>query len=344
MNALGSRLLAALAYPRAVDDFVELALPLHSTREVRARVVSVRRETHDVATLRLQPNASWRGHRAGQHVALTVELRGVRRTRCFSIASADSESTIAITVKARPEGAVTPWLVSGVLEGAIVTLSQATGDFVLPDVLPERLLFVSGGSGITPVMAMLRSLVLRGHRGKIAFLHYAHSKDDVIFAAELDALARRASPNLMIQVCTGRFTAPALLALLPDFERWDTWACAPEPFLDALTGAFAARGAEDRVRVERFSLAPTDPSLGSGEVTFVRSRRRADGHGPLLGIAEKAGLAPASGCRRGICRTCTRKKISGVTRDLRTGQLSTDADVDIQLCVSAPVGPVAIDL
>jgi stearoyl-CoA 9-desaturase NADPH oxidoreductase len=151
MNAALSRLLAAMTYPRAVDDFVELALPLFSTRSVtgaatpnvtvRARVIDVRRETHDVSTLVLTPNALWSGHRAGQYVALTAEVRGVRMTRCFSIASSeggDSSRLIALTVKARPDGAVTPVLVSGQLRGAIVELSQATGDFVLPEVLPER--------------------------------------------------------------------------------------------------------------------------------------------------------------------------------------------------------------
>ncbi len=346
MNAVATRLLAALAYPRAIDDWVELALPLHSTREVRAKVVAVRPETHDTATLVLRPNARWRGHRAGQHVALTVEVRGVLRTRCFSVASAEdgADGTIEVTVKARPGGAVTPLLVSGSLRGAIVTLSQAWGDFVLPSVMPERTLLVSGGSGITPVMSMLRTLVAGGHSDEIFFVHYARSEADVVFREELEQIQREAGPAVKVLVRTGPFDAATFADLVPDFDRREAWVCGPAPFMEAVTLAFAARGAADRVRIERFSLGATSDVTAGGEVTFVRTGKRAGGSGPLLVMAERAGLTPPSGCRMGICRTCTCRKVSGTTRDLRTGALSTDAGVDIQLCVSAPVGAVEIDL
>lgn len=347
MNGIASRLLAALAYPRAVDDFVDLALPLQSRRELRARILSVRPETHDTATLVLRPTTRLRPHRAGQHVALTAEIDGVRRTRGFSIASAEGrrDGALEITVKARPGGVVTPRLVSGALRGALVTVSQPAGDFVLPHVLPERLLFVSGGSGLTPVMSMLRTLLARGATGDLAFVHWARSEPDVIFAGELERAARAAPPGLRVHVCLGPFEPGELARRVPDFDRRETWACGPEPFLAAVTGAFAARDAAARVRVERFApAAPLADAAGEGEVTFVRSGRRARGRGPLLPMAERAGLRPPSGCRMGICRSCVCRKVSGVTRDLRTGELSTDADVDVQLCVSAPVGPVAIDL
>ena len=351
MNGIASRLLAALAYPRAVDDFVELALPLHTSREsreVRARVVSVERETHDVATLRLRPNGRFRPHRAGQHVAVTVRVDGIRRTRVFSIASAERDTTIALTIKARPGGVVTPVLVSGSLRDAVVTLGQPSGEFVLPEAVPERLLLVSGGSGITPVMSMLRTLLARGHRGDVVFAHWARSEADVIYRSELERIARRASSGLRVRVFTGPFEPAGFVDLVPDFDARDTWACGPEPFLDVVRETFGARGAADRVRVERFTRgglpATRDSAASASEVTFVRSQRRARGGGPLLAMAEGAGLSPPSGCRMGICHTCVCRKVSGVTRDLRTGALSTDEDVDVQLCVSEPVGPVEIDL
>ncbi len=346
MIAFASRLLAALTYPRAIDDFVEIANPLHSSREVRARVVAVRPETHDTATLVLQPNGRWRGHRAGQHVALTVEVAGVRRTRCFSVASRESSSdgAIEITVKARPGGAVTPLLVSGALTGTIVTLSQAAGDFVLPELMPERTLLLSGGSGITPLMSMLRTLSAAGHDDAITFVHYARSSEDVIFREELSRFAGAARNPLRVEVRTGDFVAETFAELVPDFEDHDAWVCGPPPFIAAVTAAFAARDAAARVRVERFSLEPAADVPTDAEVRFARSGRRARGAGSLLAIAEASGLNPPSGCRLGICRTCTCRKLSGTTRDLRTGALSSDADVDIQLCVSAPVSGVAIDL
>jgi stearoyl-CoA 9-desaturase NADPH oxidoreductase len=345
MPSVSSRLLAALAHPRALDDYLSLANPLHSSRELRARVVTVRRETSDVATLVLSPNALWRGHRAGQHVALTAELRGVRRTRTFSIASAPGQP-LELTVKARPGGVVTPEIVRGALLGQLVTLSKPAGDFVLPDVPPERVLLLSGGSGITPVMSMLRARLSRGHRGQVAFVHHARSEADVIFAEEL---ARAARPSVTVSVRTGPLSPESLAA----FADWEAWACGPEPFLDA------ARRALRTVHVERFSAPALRSDGASGTsgasrtsgarteaaaVRFSRSNKDAKGTGPLLGIAEGAGLTPPSGCRMGLCHTCTCRKVSGTTRDVRTGALSTERDVDIQLCVSEPVGPVDLDL
>lgn len=335
MNSAATRLLAALAYPRALDDYLELALPLHSTREIRARVLAVRRETHDVSTLVLRPSARLRPHRAGQHVALGAVVDGVRRTRVFSIASGEPRGErLEITVKARAGGAVTPRLVRGELGSPIVTLSQPAGDFVLPDAVPERVLLLGAGSGITPVMSMLRTLRARGHGGDLVFVHFARSERDAIFASELARLGAR--------VCTEARGAEALESLVPDFDAYETWACGPAPFLEGVTRAFAARGAASRVRVERFS--PSRAAAGEGEVRFARSERGARGRGTLLALAEGAGLSPPSGCRMGICRTCVCRKVSGKTRDLRTGEIETDDDVDVALCVSEAVGPVVLDL
>src|SRR5690606_21388381 len=108
--------------------------------------------------------------------------------------------------------------------------------------------------------------------------------------------------GLRVHLRTGPLDARSLAELVPDFERWETWACGPPAMLDGVTSAFAARSAERRVRVERFSLddaagpgASSAPAPDGGEVTFLRSERRARGAGPLLAIAERAGLAPPSG-------------------------------------------------
>lgn len=331
MSTVATRLAGALVWPRTLDDLIELVAPLHSSSEIRARVASVVRHTHDVSTLVLEPNGRWRGHRAGQHVMLTAEISGVRRTRCFSVSSAEGETPVRITIKSQPGGKVTPALVSGALRGSIVTLSEATGDFVLPDVLPERILFLSGGSGITPVMSMARTLLARGHRGRVVFAQWARSADDIVFDHG--------------QTFFGAFRAEDLGDLVPDFHLWDTFLCGPDGMMRFVKAAFAARGAEHRVRTEQFSLARTAAAPGSeGDVRFVRSNRAAKGQGPILPMAEAAGVDAKSGCRIGICRTCVCRKVSGTTRDVRTGEVSTEANVDIQLCINAPVGAVEIDL
>src|SRR5687767_3096744 len=201
-TVLRSRAVAALTSPHGVDRYLEQVNPMWAAHEVRARVVEVHREVDlpghpPVATITLQPTSTWRGHRAGQHVQVGVEIDGSRRTtRVFSVSSPDSRAgdRFTITLRANPEApdrqSVSRYLVERAAPGTMVHLSQAEGDFVLPDRVPEHVVLISGGSGITPVMSMLRSLQRRTHRGRIAFLHYAQSPDHQIFAGELDTIRR----------------------------------------------------------------------------------------------------------------------------------------------------------
>ena len=199
---LRSRAVAALTSPHGVDRYLEQLNPMWAAHEVRARIVSVHREVDvpghpPVATITLQPTSTWRGHRAGQHVQLGVEVDGARRTtRVFSISSPESGpgDRFTVTLRANPDAperqGVSRFLVERAQPGTMVHLSQAEGDFVLPDAVPEHVLMISGGSGITPVMSMLGTLHRRTHRGRITFLHYAQSPDHQIFAAELDEIRR----------------------------------------------------------------------------------------------------------------------------------------------------------
>src|SRR3954447_14861578 len=200
---LGSRTLAALTAPHSVDRYLEVVNPMWAATEVRARVVDITRETsgeHPVATLTLQPTSTWRGHRAGQYVQVGVEVPGARRTtRCFSISSAESGpgEAFTITVRAHEEGLVSKFLVREAQPGLVVHLSQAAGEFTLTEspATPtnNHLLMISGGSGITPVMSQLRTLLRDGYDGKagrkVTFLHYARSREDQIFAEELQQIA-----------------------------------------------------------------------------------------------------------------------------------------------------------
>jgi ferredoxin-NADP reductase len=321
-----------------------------------AEVVDVVRETADVVTLVLRPNDNFRGHRAGQYLAVTVEIDGVRHTRCFSISSAPerADGLVTLTVKARAQGGlVSPFLVRQARPGMRVELSEALGDFVLPAPLPERLLLISGGSGITPCMSMLRSLAAQAYRGAVVFVHYARSPEDVIFRRELEGLAA-SLPGLHLVVETeaelGRLPsvdAESLARLVPDFHAVDCWVCGPAPLMDAVEHAYAERGAAGRVRNERF-VSPGGAQTHDGEagtLTFSRSKRLVEGDTrSLLEQAEAAGVQPKSGCRMGICQTCRCKKRAGITKDTRTGELSTEEGDEIRLCVSVPVGDVTLEL
>ena len=181
------RALSALTTPLLPEDYLALVDPLWSSTELRGRVVDVRRETPRATTLTIHPGRAWTGHRAGQYVRVGVDVDGVRHWRTYSLSGTPDDRDLRITVQAQPGGTISPQLAHHTRPGTIVRLEQATGEFVLPTATPTRLLFVTAGSGITPVMAMLRTLAARGPLTGVTLVHSAPTPADVIFAAELRA-------------------------------------------------------------------------------------------------------------------------------------------------------------
>jgi len=356
---LGSSLLDALAAPHGVDRYLELVRPAWSLRDVRAEVVAAQRRTPDSVTLTLRPNDNWRGHRAGQFTNLTVEIDGVRRTRCYSPASSAHarDGLVELTVKVHDGGLVSRHLCARARPGLTVGLTQAEGDFVLPTTRPDALVLISGGSGITPVLSMLRTLCDEGHTGAITHLHFAPSPADVPYRAELAELQAR-HPNVDVRLgfshepaagdLHGRLSAELLAELLPGHAELPAYVCGPPALIEGARALWAAHGAEELVHSESFlPPAPLVPAEGEaeGSVRFARSALDAANSGQtLLEQAEAAGLTPDFGCRMGICHTCTCRKAQGAVRDVRSGELSTEPDQDIQICVSVPAGDVTLDL
>lgn len=325
----------ALSAPHGIDRYLEVLNPVWSTTEVRARIVRVLPETDSAATLVLRPNSKWAGHRAGQYVTVGVDIGGIRHTRCFSISSSEHRRDGCITITVKASGLVSRYLVQRARAGEVLTLSQALGDFVLPGERPSRLLFISGGSGVTPVMSMLRTLLDEGYRGELTFMHYARSADEVIFGEEVSR------SGVDVRFMIDKVFAPEHLAGLGPME---TYLCGPEPMMALVRGALAGWPLHE----ERFNrgLTPATRQFGGGGAVFFSGsnlRKPCDSRS-LLEQAEAAGLTPDHGCRMGVCHTCTRRKISGTVRDLRTGAVSSAADEDIQICVHAPVGDVTLDL
>lgn len=353
---LGSGLLEALAAPHGVDRYLELIRPSWSLREIRAVVIEVRRQTADTVTLTLRPNENWTGFCTGQFVRLTVEIEGVRQTRCYSPACSEhTPDRFEITVKAHPEGQVSGFLNRAAHPGMVVGLSAADGDFVLPPDRPGRLLLISGGSGITPVMSMLRTLCDEGHAGSVTFLHYAPSRDDVIYRSELSEIAR-CHPNVRLVhaytraaggTLSGHLCRDHLDVVAPDLAGAETYACGPPGLIESVRRIWAEDGIEELLHVESF--LPPSPALATdraeGSVSFAQSGERISNNGrSLLEQAEQAGLSPQFGCRMGICHTCTCRKTAGTVRNLVSGEVSSAKDEHIQICVSVPVGDVELDL
>lgn len=355
---LKSPLTRALATPHSVDRYLQALHPRWSVDTVQATVTAVTPQTHDMLSLVLKPNWNWMGFKAGQFVQLSVEIDGVRHTRCFSPANSvhRTDGQIELCFKAHANGFVTPHLLANAKVGMHCTMSQAMGGFALPEHRPDRVLLISGGSGITPVLAMLRTLLDEGHTGKISFVHYARSAQDLPYADALADIEDRHANVDVIRVLTdapeggdasGLFSAAQITELVPDHSQATTFLCGPPSLMDAVTTHWAGIDAVEHLHSERFTLtkAPRPDASATGDVHFARSERYAANTGDsLLEQAEAAGLRPQHGCRMGICATCTCRKTSGVVRNLQTGALSGPGEESIRICVSAPEGDVTLDI
>jgi ferredoxin-NADP reductase len=357
VNNRALKVLEALATPHGVDRYLELLNPMLTVRELRAVVTDVRRSTPDSMTLTLRPTRQWRGFRAGQFVQVALDIDGVRWTRCYSPSGSQhrADGRIELTVKAHAQGRVSQYLHENARPGLVIGLSQADGEFALPTPRPERTLLISGGSGITPVLSMLRTLTDEGHQGEIVFLHYALGEADVAHLAELRRLALE-YPNVRLVLAytrqssggdlQGHFAESHLAETAPWYaEHAETFVCGPSGLMTAIADHYAAKGIEATLHTEEFTPAVFEPADGdaTGTVRFGGTEVKNSG-AVLLEQAEAAGLTPEYGCRMGICFSCTKVKTSGCTRNVRTGELHTEPDQEIQLCISAPVGDVAIDL
>ncbi|MBB5826103.1 ferredoxin reductase [Micromonospora carbonacea] len=344
------RLAETVTTPLLPDDYLDLVAPLRSGAALRGRILDVRPETRDAATVTIRPGRGWRGHTPGQYVRLGVDVDGVRQWRAYSLTSAPGrrDGLISVTVKAIPDGRVSNHLVRRVRPGTLVQLDQAQGDFVAPATAPQRVLFLTAGSGITPVMGMLRGGVPVS--ADVVLVHSAPTADDVIFAAELRGLAARGAIRLVERHTDtdGVLGVAELADLVPDHLDRQTWACGPVGLLDAVETHWAAHGAADRLHTERFRPTVISPGTG-GDVTFTRAgvTVAADGGTPLLDAGEDAGVLMPSGCRMGICFGCVVPLRQGAVRDLRNGEITTAVPGDgvlIQTCVSAAAGTCDIDL
>ncbi|WP_205874593.1 ferredoxin reductase [Mycobacterium camsae] len=339
--------------PLVPSDYLDIIDPLRSAADLRGRIVAIHPETRDAATVVIKPGRGWRPHVPGQYVRIGVDVDGVRQWRAYSLTSKTHrrDGCIAVTVKAIPDGIVSNHLVRRATVGSVIQLDQAAGDFTLGERAPAKVLFLTAGSGITPVMGMLRNMAsLGGSAPDIVVVHSAPTADDVIFGWELRMLAREGRIRLLEKHTDtdGMLDVTRLGELVPDFADRETWACGPAGLLDALEQRWAADGIADRLHIERFRPVVITAGEG-GTVTFAKSGTvvAANGSQSLLDAGESAGVLMPSGCRMGVCFGCVVPMRQGAVRDLRNGDVTTanpGDNVQIQTCVSAAAGACELDL
>ena len=346
-----------LTTPLLPDDYLRLLNPLWSSRELRGRVEKVVPETDDAATLVIRPGWGWRyDHRPGQYVGIGVQVDGKFQWRSYSVSSAPKRTgrTIAITVRAMPEGFISSHLVNGLEPGTIVRLALPEGDFVLPDPPPEKLLFLVGGSGVTPVIAMLRTLDRRSQENGRALpdvvVHYSSPTEErMLFREEVGRLEEKHERLRVHRLYTdtdGMLELAELDELCPDWRERETYACGPGSMLDAITEHFESAGLEERLHLERFSLDLGGDGGEGGTITFRNTGKsvEVDGATTVLEAGEEAGIGMPYGCRMGICHTCTLTLVTGKVRDLRNGDEFDSPNEPVQTCVTTAVGECTLDI
>jgi ferredoxin-NADP reductase len=347
------RAASVLTTPLAPEDFLNLVNPLASTRQLRGIVTKVVPETSDSATIHFRPGRGWNPHHAGQWARIGVEIDGVRQWRSYSLSAAAGHDP-AITVTAI--GFVSTALVRNTKPGDVLFLDTPQGDFTLPQ-HPRPLLMLTAGSGLTPVMSMIRTLVPRRPDADVVLVHSARTRADALFHDELLELADQ-FPGLTVKHWYTRedqgrridlTDLTDLESLCPDWRDRAAYACGPADFLDAATDLWerADAGPGTDLTIERFAPVLLPGSGGEGgSVTFEKSDKVVDvpGDVTLLDAGEQCGVVMPSGCRMGICRSCLIPLVAGRVRDLRTGEVHGDDGELIQTCVNAAAGPVHLDI
>ena len=343
---------ARLTTPLHPDDYLSLINPLWTARELRGRVEKVIPETDDAATIVIRPGWGWRyDHKPGQYVGIGIQVKGKFHWRSYSVSSLPKRDgrTIAITVRAMPEGFLSSHLVKGLEPGTIIRLAEPNGDFVLPEPPPRKILFLVAGSGITPVMAMLRTLDRRDTMPDVVVAYSSPTKERMIFRDEIVELSEKHDSLTLHEQHTdsdGMLEMKDLDRVCPDWKERETWACGPAPMLDAAEETWEEAGLEDELHLERFSLELGGDGGEGGTITFRNSNKttEADGATTVMEAGEEAGIGMPYGCRMGICHTCTITLVEGTVRDLRNGDETSGPNEPIQTCITAAAGDCTLDI
>lgn len=351
----------------------------NADRDDTLRCVQVRQETHDVRTFVLAADEprSFR-YRPGQFITLELEIGGQKINRCYTLSSTPTRpDLVSITVKRVPGGPVSNWLHDHLRVGMRLSAIGPAGEFSCFHHAPaQRYLFLSGGSGITPLMSMTRALHDLGSEADIVFVHCARSPADLLFPEELTLMARNMPALRLAMVCEqhapgsayaghlGRMDSARLAHIAPDFLQRDTYTCGPAPFMGAVRQILSGAGYDmARYREESFSFdapaaQPAAPAEAAAQadgaaaaaahtITLQNSGQSFTcGSGQtILQAAQAAGVRMPSSCSNGVCGTCKTRKAAGEVEMKHNGGIRPRevAQGWILPCCSKPLGNVALE-
>ncbi|MGI8680379.1 MAG: FAD-binding oxidoreductase [Jatrophihabitans sp.] len=337
------------------------------------RVVPI---THDVTSFVLEsPRGRHFGFRAGQYVTLAATVHGHRIERCYTISSPSTRTELlTITVKRVVGGPMSNWLHDHLAPGDRMQVTGPLGEFTTLDHPAPKYLFLSAGSGITPLMSMTRTLQEQlAPKPDVVFVHSARSPEDIVFRSELEVIGAGKAGVRVAAICEtdspherwagprGRLTRPMLRAVAPDLHDREVFTCGPPPYMDAVRDILERAGVDPaRCHEESFLLGraadgkPTPPGPAASTTTagftveFRRSRRviECDADTSILDAALGAGLTLPSSCGEGVCGTCKSSLLSGRVDMRPAGGIRAREIVQdkILLCCSKPLENLVIDV
>ncbi len=332
----------------------------HALPYISASLKHITLETHDTKSYFFRSEIPLSTHKAGAHINIAFDANGETVKRTYTLSSSPKDSTeFSITVKRVNEGLASNWLFENLSAGDKIQVSQPQGHFVLPYQPAGKILMLSAGSGITPLMSMIRYLSETGNRSDIVFLNYSQTPNDIIFHDELNALTskqanvkahfvveREASADTAHK---GRINKKQLSEIVPDVLDREIYLCGPQPFMKAAVSILdKLKFNPSQLHLENFTAdLSAATQLGySAELSFasLESSIQSNPSNTILEEAEAAGLTPAAACRIGICRTCRCKKTSGTTVNLMTGEESSAEGDYILPCVSVAKTATSVEL
>lgn len=343
-----------------------------SDTDLLLRCVQVQHVTADVKTFVFEPaDGRMLHHSPGQYLTVTVLVNGCPVERCYTISSPPSRPfTVTITVKQTPGGVVSNWLHRHLRPGEMVRARGPLGLFSMAHHPAAKYLFLSGGSGATPMLSMLRTVHDLGAGVDVLFVHSARTPDDIICRRELDAIAAT-SPNIrVVHICEhdgeaeqwggyrGLLTLDMLRVIAPDVVEREVFICGPVPYMNAVRAMVAELGCRPmQCHEESFVLAPpridsavheqTASATDTFTIELARTGRTfvCGREARILDAAWDAGLSLASSCGQGMCGTCKSTMLAGSVDMQHAGGIRPRevASGKILICCSTPLEDIVLD-
>ncbi|WKD61796.1 Stearoyl-CoA 9-desaturase electron transfer partner [Corynebacterium ciconiae DSM 44920] len=345
------RILGAITSPLLPDDYTALLNHRWSTRELRGEITRI--TAVNARTVHLEIAPGWGvplDFNAGQFIGIGLPINGRFVWRSYSLTNAPvrgGDSTFHITVRAVDGGVVSQHLIAHARVGMAIRLAAPAGDFHLTDPVAERLLFLSAGTGITPIISMLRYIEHTGaiEHSSIVIAHSVRERDDLLFAEELERLGAHPSVRLLLTITSeqGRMSMQSLIDAIPELSSYAVYVCGPEEMIRTAEQELGSVIDPAQIRSERFNLDRSKAEANPGGVVSIGGQASVDVDGAttVLEAAERAGVALPHGCRMGICHTCVQEIKEGHVMDLSTGSVCGPGE-RVRVCNSVPCGDVRI--